>query len=222
MTRERAQPPQPATPAGGADRLEHQLQSQDEQIPSMIGYWDRALLNRFGNQAYAQWFGVDPATMPGMHIRDVIGEERYRANLPYIEAALRGEEQQFERIIPVSGSQTPRIALAQYVPDIFNGEVQGFYALVSDITAKKRTEASLREKQDQLHGLYELSSRGIAMADLSGRFIDFNEAFRRMCGYSAEELKALDFWKLTPEKYLASEPAHMETCLLYTSDAADE
>ena len=213
MTRERAQPPQPATPAGGADRLEHQLQSQDEQIPSMIGYWDRALLNRFGNQAYAQWFGVDPATMPGMHIRDVIGEERYRANLPYIEAALRGEEQQFERIIPVSGSQTPRIALAQYVPDIFNGEVQGFYALVSDITAKKRTEASLREKQDQLHGLYELSSRGIAMADLSGRFIDFNEAFRRMCGYSAEELKALDFWKLTPEKYLASEPAHMETLI---------
>ena len=35
-----------------------------------------------------------------MHIRDVIGEERYRLNLPFIEAALRGEEQVFERVIP--------------------------------------------------------------------------------------------------------------------------
>jgi diguanylate cyclase (GGDEF)-like protein/PAS domain S-box-containing protein len=213
MTRQQAKPPKAATPAVGGRRLEQRLQAEDEQIPSMIGYWDRGLLNRFGNQAYAQWFGLDPATMAGMHIRDVIGEERYRFNLPYIEAALRGEEQQFERIIPVPGGKTPRIGLAQYVPDIFNGEVQGFYALVSDITAKKETEASLREKQDQLHGLYKLSTRGIVMADMSGRFIEFNEAFRKMCGYSAEELKALDYWKLTPEKYLAAEPAHIETLI---------
>ncbi|TSA09382.1 MAG: EAL domain-containing protein [Comamonadaceae bacterium] len=213
MTREQYKSPKTETAAGGEPRLERELQSQDEQIPSMIGYWDRGLLNRFGNRAYAQWFGVDPEKMPGMHIRDVIGEERYSVNLPYIEAALRGEEQQFERIIPVPGGKTPRIALAQYVPDVFNGEVQGFYALVSDITVKKKTEAILREKQDQLQGLYELSTLGIAMADLSGRFIDFNEAFCKICGYSAEELKALDYWKLTPEKYLVSEPAQMETLI---------
>ena len=211
MTREQDKSPKTQTVAGGGPRLEHERQSEDGQIPSMIGYWDRGLLNRFGNQAYAQWFGVDPAVMPGMHIRGVIGEERYLGNLPYIEAALRGEEQQFEVIIPVPGGKTPRIALAQYVPDVFNGEVQGFYALVSDITVKKKTEAILREKQDQLQGLYELSTLGIAMADLSGRFIDFNEAFRKICGYSAEELKAIDYWRLTPEKYAQSEALQLES-----------
>ena len=211
MTREQDKSPKTQTVAGGGPRLEHELQSEEGQIPSMIGYWDRGLLNRFGNQAYAQWFGVDPAVMPGMHIRGVIGEERYLGNLPYIEAALRGEEQQFEVIIPVPGGKTPRIALAQYVPDVFNGEVQGFYALVSDITVKKKTEAILREKQDQLQGLYELSTLGIAMADLSGRFIDFNEAFRKICGYSAEELKAIDYWRLTPEKYAQSEALQLES-----------
>ncbi len=192
---------------------EHGMPPQEEKTPAMIGYWDRSLLNRFGNQAYAQWFGIDPARMPGMHIRDVIGEERYRLNRPYIEAALAGEEQSFERVIPAPGGKEPRVALAQYIPDIVDGEVQGFYALVSDITARKKTEANLREKQDQLHGLYELSQLGIAMADMSGRFVDFNEAFRRMSGYSAEELKVLDYWKLTPQKYLASEPAQMETLI---------
>ena len=69
-------------------------------VSSMIGYWDRHLRNRFANHAYRDWFGIDPATIPGKHIREVIGEERYRLNLPYIEAALRGSAQQFERAIP--------------------------------------------------------------------------------------------------------------------------
>ena len=190
---------------------EHQLQSDDEKVPAMIGYWDRSLRNRFGNQAYAQWFGIDPAKMPGMHIREVIGEERYQVNRPYIEAALEGREQQFERVIATPGSKSPRIALAQYIPDIAGTEVVGFYALVSDITAKKELEAHLREKEDQLRGLYEVSPLGIAMADMSGHFVEFNESFRAMCGYSTEELKALDYWKLTPEKYMASEALQMQT-----------
>ncbi len=177
----------------------------------MIGYWDRSLRNRFGNQAYAQWFGIDPAKMPGMHIREVIGEERYQVNRPYIEAALEGREQQFERVIATPGSKSPRIALAQYIPDIAGTEVVGFYALVSDITAKKELEAHLREKEDQLRGLYEVSPLGIAMADMSSHFVEFNESFRAMCGYSTEELKALDYWKLTPEKYMASEALQMQT-----------
>ena len=82
---------------------------------------------------------------------------------------------------------------------------------MSDITAKKELEAHLREKEDQLRGLYEVSPLGIAMADMSSHFVEFNESFRAMCGYSTEELKALDYWKLTPEKYMASEALQMQT-----------
>ena len=60
-------------------------------IPTMVGYWDRELRNRFGNLAYADWAGIEPDRLPGMHVRDVIGEETYRLNLPYLEAALHGE-----------------------------------------------------------------------------------------------------------------------------------
>ncbi|MGE5476506.1 MAG: sensor histidine kinase [Bacteroidales bacterium] len=121
-----------------------------DNMPSMIGYWDRHLRNRFGNYAYKDWFGIDPATMPGMHIREVIGEERYRLNLPYMEAALRGERQTFERAIPTPDGSRIRYSLAEYIPDIRDGEVQGFFVLVSDVTRLKETEMALRATEAEL------------------------------------------------------------------------
>ena len=186
------------------------LRSILNSMPAMIGYWDKNLCNRFGNTAYVEWFGDAGTSIAGKHIREVIGEERYQLNLPYIEAALLGERQEFERAIPSPDGKQVRYSLAQYLPDIVDGEVQGFYALVNDVSAIKHTEATLRERDEKLRGLYELSPLGIAMADMSGRFIDFNEAFRNICGYSTEELKELDYWALTPQRYAADEAVHLE------------
>jgi two-component system sensor histidine kinase/response regulator len=126
---------------------QRELRSVLDILPSMIGYWDKGLKNRFANQAYAVWFGVDPKKMAGMHIREVIGEERYQLNLPYMEAALRGERQQFERSIPTPDGKQTRHSLAEYIPDIVDGEVHGFYVQVSDVTSVKNAEYALREAQ---------------------------------------------------------------------------
>jgi diguanylate cyclase (GGDEF)-like protein/PAS domain S-box-containing protein len=129
------------------DRLlerDHELQTILDHMPAMIGYWDRNLRNRFGNQAYSTWFGISPGEMAGMHIRDVLGEERYRLNLPYIEAALRGEAQEFERAIPTPDGSRIRYSLAEYIPDTVNGEVRGFFVQVSDITTVKEAEETIK------------------------------------------------------------------------------
>jgi PAS domain S-box-containing protein len=132
---------------------ERDLRSIMDNLPSMIGYWDRSLHNRFGNHAYASWFGIDPDKMPGMHIRDVIGAERYRLNMPYIEGVLRGEPQIFERAIPTPDGKGVRHSLAHYIPDVQGGEVQGFYVLVSDITPVKEAEAELEKYRLRLEQL---------------------------------------------------------------------
>ena len=71
--------------------------------------------------------------------------------------------------------------------------------------------ASLRASEDMLRGLYELSPLGIALTDMQGRYVEFNEAFRSICGYPAEALKALDYWALTPEKYRPDEARQLES-----------
>jgi PAS domain S-box-containing protein len=84
-------------------------------------------------------------------------------------------------------------------------------SLHTEATERKRVEDALRESEAKLRGLYEMSPLGFALTDMKGRYVEFNESFRRICGYSEEELKLLDYWKLTPKKYEAEEAKQLES-----------
>jgi PAS domain S-box-containing protein len=79
------------------------------------------------------------------------------------------------------------------------------------VAERKLAEEALRESEAKLRGLYELSPLGIALTDMKGRFVEFNESFRRISGYTDEELRALDYWALTPKKYEAEEARQLES-----------
>jgi len=113
-----------------------------EKVPGMVGYWDSELRNRFANAAYVEWFGLTPAAIHGRHIREVIGEELFSLNEPYMRAALAGNAQLFEREI-VSPTGVRRRSQARYIPDLQGERVAGFYVLVTDVT-------DLRNAQDAL------------------------------------------------------------------------
>jgi PAS domain S-box-containing protein len=163
------------------------LRSVLDNMPSLIGYFGNDLLNRFGNQAYADWFGVDPTKMAGMHIREVIGEERYQLNLPYIEAALRGERQQFERAILSPDRKQIRHSLADYIPDIVDGEVLGFYVQVSDVTNVKNTEHALLEAQ-------KMGGVGSFCLDIVSDRWTASEVLDDIVGIDSGYLRTLDGW----------------------------
>ena len=167
------------------EEKDRMLRAVVDNLPALVGYWDKDLRNRFANRAYAPWFGIDPASLPGMHIRDVLGDRLYQQNLPCIEAALRGQYQNFERDIPVPGSEPgARFTLAQYVPDIVAGEVQGFFVMVSDISEVKRQN----EKNRQLSDALDQTSECIVITNLQAEIEYVNEAFVRASGYRREEL----------------------------------
>ena len=127
---------------------EHDLRSILDNIPSLIGSWDKNLINRFCNKAYSEWFGIDPEKMPGMYVEDVIGEDIFRINLPYMEKALSGIPQVFERDIPVLGSEQIRQSLVQYLPDVQGEEVHGIYAIISDVTLFKQAQKDIERARD--------------------------------------------------------------------------
>lgn len=195
-------PKLPISPTGAANQECHRLAVESRLLqserdlrlildimPAMIGYWDRDLRNRFGNHAYLTWLGVDPAWMQGRHIREVLGEERYHLNLPYIEGALRGEAQLFERSIPVPGDGTRlRHSLAHYIPDIVDGEVLGFYVQVSDITQIKEMEAAYQASEARYRALLMDQTEVISRFSRDGRFLFVNEAYCRFFAKSEAEL----------------------------------
>ncbi|GAB3026907.1 PAS domain S-box protein [Bowmanella dokdonensis] len=73
-------------------------------------------------------------------------------------------------------------------------------------TARKR-----RDNERRLKGLFHLSPVGIALNDFeTGRFLDANEALLRVTGFSKQELKELDYWRLTPRSYQKQEQQQLE------------
>ena len=157
-----------------------------DNVPALVGYWGRDLHNRFGNHAYLDWFGIDPKDLVGRHMREVLGEERYRLNFPYIERVLAGEAQGFERqVLTPAGS---RHGFANYIPDIREGKVVGFYALIIDITPLKQAREEAERASRRSQTLLQAASDGVHVLDLKGRVREVNEAFCTMLGYSREEL----------------------------------
>lgn len=117
-----------------------------DRVPSMLAYWDNDLLCRFANKAYEQWFGVNPERLIGTSLRDLLGPELFAKNEPHIRAALAGERQVFERIVPGPGG-VQRNSLAEYIPHIVDGTVRGFLVQVTEFTELRQTQDALRREQ---------------------------------------------------------------------------
>ncbi|HEX3041853.1 MAG TPA: PAS domain-containing protein [Solirubrobacterales bacterium] len=125
------------------------VQALLDALPAMVGYWDRDLVNQLANDAYIEFFGIPPEEMRGTHIRDLLGPELYEKNLPYMEGALAGEKQLFDREIPTPSGEI-RYTQASYVPDLRDGEVHGFFVLVTDITERRRIQEEVAHSRARL------------------------------------------------------------------------
>jgi PAS domain S-box-containing protein len=87
--------------------------------------------------------------------------------------------------------------------------------LRKEIVERKRQEEKLRLNEDALReahmqvarsaerwrSIFENSAIGVALTDLSGRFIATNPVYQKMLGYSEEELQKLTFIDITQEEY---------------------
>ncbi|MBK1666017.1 histidine kinase [Rhodospirillum rubrum] len=176
------------------EKARRALQTVLDSVPSMIGYWDRDLRCHIANRAYCSWFNVDPSSLIGKSMRSLLGEALFTANRPFVEAVLRGEPQTFERMIPRPNGQGVRHSLAYYIPDVVDGEVLGFYALVHDVSelveGRQKLDAALRENEALLRTIDEQLLCSIT--DRNGNIISINDNFCKLMGYTKDELLGLD------------------------------
>ncbi len=115
-----------------------------DAMPALISYIGPDRIFRFANRMYERWFEIPASAVAGRHVRDVLGEEAYTFIAPRLERALKGERVFFEQEMPYD-TGTRDIA-AHYIPDVAaDGRVRGCFALIEDVSARKRAERALRE-----------------------------------------------------------------------------
>jgi len=168
--------------SGRLVQTEHDLRTILNNLPSMIGYWDSNLHNRFANHAYLEWFGQAPRAMRGRHIRELLGEALYEKNRPYLEQALQGHEQLFERTI-VDPTGAERYAIASYVPDFDGDAVRGIFVQVTDITERKRMEEALFEEKERMRLTLKSIGDAVVCTDAQGLVTYLNPVAQRLTGW---------------------------------------
>ncbi len=147
--RRRAQDIQLAEASRALEENERFIRTLTDNVPGMVGYWRKDLRCGYANKAYLEWFGRTQEQMSGIPIRELLGEELYAKNEHFIQAALDGKPQVFERTLTKADGSTG-YTLASYIPDTHKDEVRGFFVLVSDVTALKTTQMELERKVREL------------------------------------------------------------------------
>jgi PAS domain S-box-containing protein len=139
-------------------RREEELKVTTDAIPALISYVDREGYYRFVNRQYEVWFGKPREEVLGRHLRDVLGQQAYESILTGVDRVLRGERFDFEAFVPYRDGGGRHVHVS-YVPRVEDGEVVGFFALVSDISDRKKAELVHEESKRRLR----LALRGSRM-----------------------------------------------------------
>ncbi len=158
-----------------------QLRAILNGLPAVVAYWDRDLRNVMANEAFAELFGWEAGAMVGRACREILGGELYRRHVAFIQRALAGEAQQFDCEIVDAQGHT-RYTQTSYVPDRADGEVRGFFALITDISARRRAEEQLADEKRRMATILDAISEGVISLDGEHTLVHMNAAAAQMTG----------------------------------------
>lgn len=75
----------------------------------------------------------------------------------------------------------------------------------SDVEGRTRAEEALALSEAKFHRLFDSIMDGFVIVDMAGTIRESNEVYRKMLGYSVDELAMTTYIQLTPERWHAAE-----------------
>lgn len=183
-----------------------------DTVPALIAHIDTHERFTYCNQFYKTALGFDPESMIGQTMEDVFGAITYAVIKPNIDAVLAGEAQSFERAIVIAGRQL--FQQCEYTPDTKDdGEVTGFYALVTDVTARRLAEKALAITEHRLRDLTANIPAMVAHIDVGMRFLFVNEKLAQQLGKPIDEVVGQSLQHFLPPALFEKNLPHIAAVL---------
>ena len=201
---------------------ERALRESEERLALALrgtndGLWDYDFLDQslFLSPRWKEMLGYGEVELPSqldwvrrlLHPEDALSAHAAVADLL---AGRGGDRFELElRLRHKDGHWMPVLCRGQLVRDEA-GQPLRLIGTHQDLSERRRAEQSLRESEDKLRSLFELSPLGIAMCTMDGRLVEFNEAYRALLGFDAVTLRSMTYWELTPPEYVQAEAEQLQ------------
>lgn len=152
-------------------------------------------------------YGFDPDHLTGMQFLDILlPDDRDRIAADFNKTLADGKDVPTAYRVPAPDGATYWFEERSTIQRGEGGDITGVTSLLRDITESKAAERKLRESEERYHRLFETGMDAIVVFDAeTRRFVDVNEAARRLYGYLHEEFLGLKQGDITAEPEASDE-----------------
>jgi PAS domain S-box-containing protein len=120
------------------------------------------------NKQYCDWIKLPEEELVGRPIVDVVGAEAFEQLLPYFGRVLAGETVHYEKEVAFRNIGPCWISVTYSPTRDDDGEVDGWVAVVQDVTERREADAERQRSARRIQADYEALTRLREVADLTG------------------------------------------------------
>ncbi|NEQ31412.1 MAG: PAS domain S-box protein, partial [Leptolyngbya sp. SIO4C5] len=157
-----------------------------------VGIAQADMSGRFlqANQRFCDLVGYSPDELYQKKYRHLTPSEHLPQDDRLMASLLAGEIKSFslEKQYLRKGGALQWINLTVSLMRDQEGRPQYNIGIIEDISDRKAAEAALRESEERFRAIFEQAAVGISQTDLSGRYIQVNQTFCQLLGYSETDL----------------------------------
>lgn len=191
---------------------EKRLRVLTDGIPALICYIGIEEQFQFCNIHYERLLGLHPEKILGKTLLQVYGDDAYAEMAPHVAAVLAGNSVSYERSLRIDEREW--YLQSEYVPDLGqDGQVLGFYAMVTDVTQRRVAEKNLAAGERRLRTITDNLPVAISYMDTSQRFHFANPTLYAWTGTTPETVLGKSLLEVMGPDLYEERRVHLERAL---------
>ncbi|MBD3219496.1 MAG: PAS domain S-box protein [candidate division Zixibacteria bacterium] len=180
----------------------------------MLALLDKNYVFKTANPSYLKAFGLGSGNILNKTALEVFGKDYFERTIkPHASKCMQGESTEYQEWLEFPDKGKRFISFSFYPYSVNESEIKGFVINGRDITGWKNSQEQMKESEMLFRSVFERAAIGVARVAPDGSWLDVNERFCEIVGYSKNELLSKTFLAISHPQDLKTEMEYVNQML---------